>query len=103
MKKIHKQIAKAKENPVFEGLPDEVKDPKNFKEIEKKLANTMVSDHKHATIKAFIKCKRCQIKVKKKADMIKELGFKDFAQYQDWKKIISIIINKQNLILYDKG
>ena len=62
----------------------------------------MISDHKHATIKQFIKCKRCQAKVQKKTEMIKELGFKDFVQYQNWKKIMQIMINKKNLTLYER-
>jgi len=83
-------------------LPDELKDPKNFSKIEKKLANIMVSDHKHATIKQFMKCKRCQVKMRKKQETMKELGFKDFEQYQNWRKIMAIISNKQNLALYEK-
>lgn len=96
------KIKNAEANPIFEGLSDEVKDPKNFERIEGKIANTMVSDHKHKTIKQFIKCKRCQDKMKKKAEMIKESGFKDFAQYQNWKKVMGKIINKENFQLYGK-
>lgn len=96
------KIKNAKENPIFEGLSDKLKDPKNFEAIERKIANTMISDHKHTTIKQFIKCKRCQDKVRKKAEMIKEMGFKDFAQYQNWKRVLSVIINKENFQLYEK-
>jgi hypothetical protein len=101
-KKTLKIIKEAKENPIFEGLPDKLKDPKNFIETEQKIVNTMVSDHRHKTIKQFIKCKRCQAKVKKKAEMIRDLGFKSFEQYQNWKRIMGIMINKQNLKLYEK-
>jgi len=102
MKKIHKLIAKATANPVFNGLPDALKDPKNYLKTERKIVATMVSDHKHTTMKAFINCKRCQAKVVKKAEMIKDLGFKDYEQYANWRKIMWIIINEQNLTLYDK-
>lgn len=102
-KELLNKIAKAKENPVFEGLSEELKDPDNFQKIEKKIVNTMVSDHKHANIKQFINCKRCQDKVRKKAETIKKSGFKDFTQYQNWKKIMFIMINKKNLRLYEKN
>jgi len=96
------QIGKAKENHVFDGLSDDLKDPKNFEGIEKKIANTMVSDHKHKVVSTFIKCKRCQTKVAKKSEMIRELGFKDMNQYQNWRKVMNIVINKGELILYEK-
>jgi hypothetical protein len=97
------KIKEAKSNPVFDGLSDELKDPKQFTKIERKIIKTMLSDHTHKTMKQFIKCKRCQIKVQKKTDTIKELGFKDFNQYQNWKKVMGMIINKKNFTLYDKS
>ena len=101
MDKITKeQIDNAKVNPIFDGLSDEIKDPKGFKKIEKKLESIMRSDHKHTNIKQFIKCKRCEVKRNKKNEAIKELGFKDINQYQNWKKVMQIIVNKTNLELY---
>ena len=96
------KIKNAKENPIFKGLSDEIKDPKNFVKTENKIRRTMISDHKHATIKQFMKCQRCQIKMQKKREMLKELGFKNFIQYQNWKKIMVIILNKQDLRLYEQ-
>ena len=96
------QINKAKPNPVFKGLPDELKDPKNFKKIEKKLANVMVSDHKHRLISAFHKCKRCQDKFKKKREAILALGFNSINQYQHWQKVMRILIDKPKLVLYER-
>ena len=96
------KIKNAKPNPIFERLSDELKDPKNFEKIERKIANTMLSDHKHATIKQFIKCKRCEAKRQKRAKVIKELGFTSPEQYQNWKKVLHKIINKENFQLYEK-
>lgn len=98
----NKQIGKAKVNPVFKGLSDSVKDPKNFNKIEKKLARVMVSDHKHVTVKGFTLCKKCQDRFNKKRQLIHELGFVSINQYQNWKKIMEIIINKKKLVLYEK-
>jgi len=96
------KIKNAKPNPIFERLPDELKDPKNFEKIERKIAKTMISDHKHSTIKQFIKCKRCEVKRQKRAKVIKELGFTSPEQYQNWKKVLHKIINKENFQLYGK-
>lgn len=96
------QIGKAKVNPIFKGLSNELKDPKNFKKIENKLAKVMLADHKHKDIKAFVTCIRCQNKLTKKREMIKELGFSGINQYQSWRKVMAYIINKKDLMLYEK-
>ena len=103
MKKLTiEAIGKVKVNPVFKGLPDTLKDTKNFKGIEKKLSAVMFSDHKHRLIKSFTKCKRCNAKFEEKRRMVRELDFSSMNQYQNWKKIMQIIINKKELVLYEK-
>lgn len=87
---------KGKPNPIFKDLPEELKDPKNFKKIEKKLIAVVFSDHKHTSIKTYMKCKRCQDKFQKRHQMIRELGFKDYEQYTLWRKVMTIINNKQS-------
>ena len=93
MKLIQKIIKKAPKNPIFEGLPDKLKDPKNFDDTEKRLAKIMHSDHKHKNIKEFLNCKRCQQKVHKRHEEMRKIGFDNVEQYQHWKKIMQIIIN----------
>ena len=103
MKKITlKQIGSAKVNPVFKDLPDELKDPKKFRKIEDKIMATMVSDHKHRKMENFMKCERCIAKRKRKLKAIKDFGFQNTEQYQNWKKVMTIIISKQNLYLHVK-
>lgn len=101
-KLTNKQIGNAKVNPVFKGLSDDLKDPKNFKKIENKLARVMLSDHKHRTIGGFHLCKRCQKRFEKKREMLKELGFESINQYQNWKKIMMILLKKERLVLYPR-
>lgn len=100
------QIKDAKENPIFENLSEELKNPEIFEEIEKKLANIMLSDHNHlkakSPLKSFLNCKRCFSKMIKKRQEIEKLGFKNYEQYLKYKKIMQIIINKKDLILYAK-
>jgi hypothetical protein len=103
LNETQQKIAKAKVNPIFEGLSDDLKDPKQFKSIEKKIANIMLSDHKHRKVAVFMNCKRCQVKLEKKRALIRDLGFRDVQQYQGWKKIMGIITNKESLQLYAKN
>ena len=74
----------------------------NFKKIEKKIFNMMLSDHKHKTMKQFLQCKRCKAKVVKRKEKIKELGFADSIQYQYWKRVMQTIITKKDLEFYVK-
>ncbi len=90
------EYGELKNHPVFEGLPDELKDIKKYKQIEKKLQLIMVSDHKHTKVSSFVGCKRCLAKMKKKSAAIRDYGFKDYQQYAIWKKVMIIIYNEKD-------
>jgi len=93
------QQGELKENTIFDGLPDNLKDPAVFKEIEEKLFNIMYSDHKHRKINNFVNCKKCKNKINKRRQELINLGFKDYSQYLQWKKIMIIITNEKNFKL----
>lgn len=97
-----KKIAKLKVMKVMEGLPEKLKHTKSYEPIEKKLRLAMFSDHKHATILAFTKCKRCQAKHHRRRELIKEFGFKSLEQYLGWKKIMDIMIHKRSVPISSK-
>lgn len=102
MRKLTKEeIENVKENPMFDTLPEKLKDPKCFKKIETKLSNIMISDHKHKSVQTFVRCKRCLAKMNKKNEAIKELGFKDSIQYQHWKKVMQILRAKKDFVLHE--
>lgn len=88
------EIGKAKKNPLFRGLPARLKDPKVFYRIEQELFDIVQTDHKHKTVKAYVTCAWCNTKRELKQNKIKSLGFKSYAQYMEWKKIMFLIINK---------
>lgn len=90
---------KGKANPVFKGLPNDLKNVETFNSIEKALNKAMLSDHKHASVKGFVKCKRCQAKLERQKALKKEFGFTSQEQYLMWKKVMSIIKNKANFQL----
>ena len=96
MKVKSSEVGELKPMPILKDLPEKLKDPKCFEPIEKKIWLMMKSDHKHRTISGFNKCKRCQAKRKKRNEYIKETGFKNYEQYIKWRRIMSIIHNKED-------
>lgn len=86
-----KDIMDLPTNPMFDGLSDELKTWDKFLEVERELLKIMYSDHKHVKMSAFMKCKRCNAKVKQRNDKIREFGFKDYKQYLTWKRVIKLI------------
>lgn len=100
MKKLNlKGTEKLKPHPIFHDLPERLKDKSCYAPIEKRLADAMFSDHKHATVKGMVRCKRCIAKMQKRQDIMKEEGFSGIAQYLEWKRILSIIISEQDIQL----
>lgn len=99
MKLSLKKTPKLPKNPVFKGMPEHLKNPDCYKEIESAFRMAMFSDHSHKTMKQFMGCKRCQAKVQKKRALIKEYGFVSFEQYLEWRKIMDIIVNQRPIQL----
>lgn len=93
------KLGKHKLHPVFKDLPEALKDTACFADIEKRLANAMHSDHKHATLKGFMRCKRCIAKMGKRQAIMNEVGFKSIEQYLEWKRVMSLLIGRQQIQL----
>lgn len=94
-----KTVGKLKPHPLFKGLPEELKDPKCFNKIEKKLSGFLKADHVHKNVKEFVTCAWCQEGMKKRQQAMKDYGFKNIQQYFEWKKIMSIIKSKKDFKL----
>lgn len=86
---------KRKPNPLFKGFPKRLKDPKNYIETEKMLAEILKTEHKHKTASSYAKCVECQSKREERKKQMKKAGFKSIQQYMEWKRIMDIIINKK--------
>lgn len=97
MRKLTKdELNKGKPNPLFKGMPERLKDPKNYKKVEKELAKLLETKHDHKQPSAWMKCEECQTQFEAKRKKRKQLGFKSAAQYLEWKKIMNIIINEKS-------
>lgn len=100
MKKLDlSSLPKLKPNPLFKGMQESLKDPKNFTKIEKQLTAILKADHTHKTVKAYVTCAWCNEKREERKKLMKEVGFKSIQQYMEWKKIMTIIKNKADFQL----
>ena len=84
---------KYKQHPMLKGIPDELKELKKYKEIEKKYATIMLTSHKHKLPSAFANCPDCSGKMQERRDYITKLGFKDYAQFLLYRRVMGLIIN----------
>lgn len=82
---------KYKQHPQLKGIPDELKDIKRYKQIEKEFASIMLTSHKHKTPKGMMACEDCSKKLQERRDYIKNLGFKDYAQFMLYRKVMVIL------------
>lgn len=98
----YKKIAKLKVSEVMKDLPVKLKNPKCFEPIEKRVRRAMFSDHAHRTVKSFVGCKRCQEKLNRRREIIKEEGFKSLEQYFGWRRIMDIIVNEKEIKISSK-
>lgn len=84
---------KYKQHPQLKGIPDELKEIKKYREVEKKYASIMLTSHKHRNPKAFAECEECSKKVTERREYILSLGFKDYAQFMLYRRVMGLIIN----------
>lgn len=91
------EIAKLPTNPIFEGLSDSLKETGQLEDVDRQIRLLMHSDHKHATVKGFTRCKRCMAKVDRRRELLSSIGFSSYPQYLEWKRVLGVMINKQDL------
>ena len=84
---------KYKQHPMLKGIPDELKDVKKYREVEKKLVSIMLSSHKHRSQMVFANCEECSAKFTERREYITGLGFKDYGQFMLYRRVMNLIIN----------
>ncbi len=100
MKKLSlKKIAKMPISKIFKDLPDRLKSVEAYNKIELELFKILQTDHKHKTVKEYVTCAWCNKKRELKQNRIKALGFVDYAQYVQWRKVMEVIKNKKEIIV----
>lgn len=97
-----KELPKYRPNPIFNGLPDYLKDPKNFKKIEKAILETLAGKCSHGEVIEWATCAKCQRRFAERSAFIQKLGFRSPAQYMAWKKVHEEITRRDPLTDWKK-
>jgi len=75
-------------NPYLASIPTFLKDPKNYKKVQKVIIEALASKHSHGEIVEWVKCAACQRRFHEKGDVLKKLGFQSPRHYLVWQKIM---------------
>lgn len=78
-------------DPVFNDLPETLKNPRCYKRVLKKILQAGESDHKHADPSRWLTCQVCQDAFNHKRNVLKEVGFSSYNQFLRWRKVMGII------------
>ena len=76
----------------LKGLPDYLKDPKNYKKIQKTIIEAGSTPHSHGEIGEWAKCVKCSRALWRRKETMKKLGFKNAVQYFLWKKTMDKLV-----------
>ena len=82
-----KSFPRAIGNPILYGLPPALKDPANFEKIQRAILNTLKGKCSHSEMLEMVKCGKCTRKMMERRLLLKRLGFRNPAQYLEWKKV----------------
>jgi predicted RNA-binding Zn-ribbon protein involved in translation (DUF1610 family) len=92
-----------KVNPL-DGLPEYLKDPKNYMKVQKALLDTMRCPKAHGEVTDVFKCPKCTENMLVRKELMRKFGFKSPNQYMAWKKTHedikrSVPLDKYNYML----
>lgn len=93
---------KPQKNPIFKGMPAFLKDPKNFKNIQRRILETLATNHTHSELLDYASCHTCTDNMLKRRKLLRELGFKNPAQYRAWLRVHEEIKRKFPLVDWEK-
>lgn len=71
---------------VFQGMPNYLKDPKNYEKIMKLLYEAGNSKCSHSDMFEYANCAKCAPARINRVKAMKKLGFRDGAQYLAWRR-----------------
>jgi len=88
-------------SPVLAGLPEYLKDPKNYIPVQKALLETMACKKLHGDPSEMFECKTCTDNMVKRRELMAKFGFKSPAQYMEWKRTHEEIKKRMPLDKYN--
>lgn len=90
-------------DPIFNGMPNYLKDPKNFEKIFKAIYEAGGSTCTHSEVAEYAACFKCQTKLRDRVELMRKLGFRSGQQYLQWVKVHSRIKDMQAGKITPKG
>lgn len=81
---------------VFLGMPNYLKEPKNYAKIMKAIYEAGNSKCSHSEIFEYSICKKCEQSRRNRVTMMRKLGFRDGQQYLSWRRVM------ENLLTYHR-
>lgn len=85
-------------NPLLKDLPEYLKDPANYMDIQKKILKTILTTCSHTEIAEYAICKKCTKNMLERRRLLKRLGFKNPMQYMAWRRVHEEIKKKMPLV-----
>lgn len=93
---------KPKLHLLLASLPDYLKNPANYLEVQKKILKTVYSNCGHSELLDWSKCSKCTNKMLERRKLLKKLGFKHPAQYMLWRRVHEEIKKRMPLVKWKK-
>lgn len=81
------QLPRAIPNRFTKDLPLHLKDHANYEKIQKFILESFAGKHSHGEVLDWASCADCQKRFQNRGHVLRDLGFKNPAQYMAWKKI----------------
>jgi hypothetical protein len=85
-------------HPLLKSLPSHLKDHTKFYDIQKKILETIMTSCTHSDLVGFAKCSKCTKNMLKRRKLLRDLGFKNPAQYMAWRMVHEEIKKKVPLV-----
>lgn len=85
-------------HPLLASLPPHLKDHAKYYDIQKKILETIASTCTHSELIDFASCPKCTGNMLKRRKLLRELGFKNPAQYMAWRMVNEEIKKRVPLI-----
>lgn len=81
-------------HPLVQAMPAHLKDPANYKKIQKALLEAGSTPHSHGEVLEWASCIKCQKAQNNRLLMMKAMGFTSKAMYMTFRKIHEEILRK---------
>jgi hypothetical protein len=93
---------KSKTHPLIAGLPEHLKDPRNYEKVQRAVLEAFAGKHSHGEITEWAGCADCQKRFAERRHVLKSFGFKNAAQYMAWRAIHEAIKERMPLVDWTK-